>query len=522
MAGKLVEHLARCESDSLVALLGDATADLLKIVGNDAFNKEGLAFLIVSMYEAEGALRNKAIRSLLFSNLKGDEGRALCEVLGFPASAALMTLNGVDFENNALNLSSLMSWYDVAFDANDLTARDVEGSRKAVANQRLRSHQLVAFRNIRQFIASPDTSVLVHMPFGSGKLRLVATAVLDLYRSEPDGRSIVWLGVGEALCEEAFIELREVWEQIGSRDVTIYRVYGCRPVPDLGGLENCIIVADITRLDVERVELERLGKNTRVVVLGDAEHVAHPSGTKIIEGLSKEGAFSLVAISAAPASALTPMLHQSEFRARFTGACISFDDEDPLKLLREEGYVGQILSEIQHVKCGVAKFEDDNALDFSFEYLNLLSKDVERNQCLLDLLLTESQAAGRVIFFATTAEHARLFAGLLFLRGVKAMSVTSEASPEDRFRAINQFNIRDAKVLCVHGIFISGDSIPDVSVAVIAMPTMSSAVFLGLVGRLASARNLDSSHLRVIVASDSAPEQKLLVETLGVWNKLDI
>ncbi|HFI2159474.1 TPA: DEAD/DEAH box helicase [Pseudomonas aeruginosa] len=522
MAGKLVEHLARCETGSLVALLGDATAALLKKVGNDAYNKDGLAYLIVSMYGAENALRNKTIRSLLFSNLKGDEGRALCEILGFPTSAVLMTLNGVDFESNTLNLSSLMSWYDVAFDASELTARDVEVSRKAVAKHRLRSHQLTAFRKIRRFIASPDTSVLVHMPFGSGKLRLVATAVLDLYRSEPDGRSIVWLGVGEALCEEAFIELREVWEQIGSRDVTIYRVYGCRPVPDLGNLENCIIVADITKLDDERVELERLGKNTRVVILGDAEHVAHPAGIKIIEGLSKEGTFSLVGMSAVPASALIPIPHQTAFRARFTGSCISVDDEDPVKLLREAGYVGQILSDIRHVKCGVEKFEDDNALEFSAEYLNLLSKDVERNQCLLDLILAESQTSGRVIFFATTAEHARLFAGLLFLRGVKAMSVTSEGSPEDRSRTISQFNIRDAKVLCVHGVFISGDSIPGVSVAVIAMPTLSSAVFLGLVGRLASARNLDSKHLRVVVVSDSAPEQMLLVETLGAWNKLDI
>jgi len=474
------------------------------------------------MHGEEGALRNSAIRALLFSKLDGDEGRALCELLQLPTSAVLMTLKGVDFDTNLLNLEVLMLWFGVPFDSSNYITREVEGSRKAVANHKLRSHQLTAFRKIRKFIASPDASVLVHMPFGAGKLRLVATAVLDLYRSEPDGRAIVWLGIGEALCDEAFVELREVWEQIGSRDVTIFRLYGGRPIPDLGSLENCIIVADITKLNAEGIGLEKLGRKTRIVVLSDAEHVAHPVGAKVIEEFSKEGAFSLVGISAAPASAITSLSYQAALRTKFTGACITIDDEDPMRLLREAGYVGEIVSEVRDVECGIEKFEKSNALELDIEYVAALSKDIERNHYLLELLLTESKAPGRIIFFATTAEHARLFAGLLALRGVRAMSVTSEKTSEDRALIIQKFNARDEKVLCVHGFFVSGDSIPEVSVGIVAVPTLSTSVFLGLVGRLASARNLKKDHLRVVVVSDSVPEQRHLAETLGIWNKLDI
>lgn len=519
---KLVDHLARCDENSLVTLLGETTVALLKAVGSDAYNVDGLAYLVVSMHGEEGALRDSAIRNLLFSNLDGDEGRALCELLQFPTSAAMMTLKGVDFDNNLLNLEVLMGWYDVAVDANNSKGREVEGSRKAVANHKLRSHQLTAFRKLRKFIANPDTSVLVNMPFGAGKLRLVVTAVLDLYRSEPDGRAIVWLGIGEALCDEAFIELREVWEQIGSRDVTIYRVYGDRPVPDLGSLENCIIVADIRKLNDEGGGLEKIGRKTRVIVFSDAEHVTHPIGVKIIERFSKEGAISLVGISAISSCGITQIPHQAAFRAKFSGACITIDDEDPMKLLRDAGYVGKVITEIRDLKCGIAKFVNDNALEFDLDFVNELSKDFERNRCLLDLLLAESKAAGKVVFFATTAEHARLFAGLLALRGVRAMSVTSEKSPDERAVIIQRFNSRDEQILCVHGFFISGDSIPSVAVGIVAVPTLSASVFLGIVGRLASTKRTENNYLRIIVASDSLPVQRQLTESLDTWNKLDI
>ena len=495
---------------------------LLKKVGSDALNQKGLAYLIVSMHGEEGALRNGAIRTLLFSKLDGDEGRALCELLQLPTYAVLMTLNGVDFDTNLLNLESLMLWFGVPFDSSNLITREVEGSRKAISTHKLRFHQLSAFRKIRKIIASPDTSVLVHMPLGAGKLRLVATAVLDLYRSEPDGRVIVWLGAGEALCDEAFTELREVWEQIGSRDITIFRLYGGRTVPDLGSLENCIIVADVTKFNDEDGGLEKLGRKIRAVVFGDAEHVVHPFGAKVIEEFSKQGAFSLIGILASPGSAINSLSCQAALRAKFSGAYITIDDDDPIKLLREAGYLGKVVSEVRDINCGIERFEVCNALDFSHEYVDALSKDIERNNCLLELILSESKALGRIVFFATTAEHARLFAGLLALRGVRAMSVTSEKTPQERALIIQKFNARDEKILCVHGFFVSGDSIPDVSVGIVAFPTKSTSVFLGLVGRLASPRKLENNHLKVVVASCSVSEQGCLVETLGAWNKLDI
>jgi len=293
---KLVEHLSRNNSDSLIPLLGEDTITLLKEVGNDALNPRGLAYLVVSTHGDEGVLRNRDIRKFLFGKLKEDEGTALCEYLGLPTYTPYMTLTSADFDNDPRNAEMLMRWFDVSYEASDRPTQESEGSRKAIASHKLRSHQIVAYRKLRHKIADPTATTLVHMPFGAGKLRLVSTAVLDLYRSEPDGRVIVWLAPGEALCDEAFTELREVWNQLGSRDVTIYRLYGKRPIPDLDSLANCIVVADITKLERDNVGLMALGQKTRVVVLGDAELIGHSLGVNVIGKMSEAGDFSVVGI----------------------------------------------------------------------------------------------------------------------------------------------------------------------------------------------------------------------------------
>ncbi len=519
---KLEEHLARCGSESLIALLGEATMTLLRRVNSSALQPKGLSYLIVRTFGEEGALRNRDIRKLLFSKLTEDEGTALCELLDLPAFASFTILNDADFDNNLSNVEILSRWYDVSYEAPDLVSRENEGSRKVTAGQKLRSHQIKAYQKLRRAIADPNASALVHMPFGAGKLRLVATAVLDLYRSEPDGPVVVWLAPGEALCDETFIELKQVWGQLGLRDVTIFRLYGNRPMQDLGSLENCIVIADITKLGRNDAGLAQLGQRTRVVVLSDAEHIGHPVGADLIEKMAENGNFSVVGISALPGSAISAGQSKNAVETVFAGSCISIEDNDPVSLLRAAGDVDTIDVGTKEVPYGVAQI-DENWFDLSSESAVELSKNVDRNEAILELLLNEAKISGRVVFFATTAEHARLFAGLLELRAVRAMAVTSEKSPEQRALEIQKFNARDIKILCVHGFFLSGESVPEVSVGVIAAPTLSEAVFHEMVGRLASdRRGHKGSPLRLVLVADSVPAYRRLINSLGSWDELKI
>jgi hypothetical protein len=520
---RFAEHLARSETDALATLLGPSTVELLGKLGPDATTSAGLAYFVVSLYGKRGALRRRDIRGLLLSTLNMTEATDLCHLLQLPAITPLQTLSGLNFDVAPGNLELLERWYGLVDDDVELPLEASEGSHKAIASHKLRAHQLNAFRKLRRAIAEPPCSVLVHMPFGAGKLRLVATAALDLYRSETDDRSVIWLAPGPAMCEEAFVELQEVWRQLGSRDTTIFRLYGDHPTRDLDQLGGAISVIDILRLRKDDPALERLGSVASVAVLADAENLVHPFGAEIVRRMSAGGPFSVIGILASSGEAISEGPARSTLKAAFSGPCITVAADEELQALRDAGDFVEIQASVVHLTGSASTSPlfpaNDESLDFNQAYAGELGNIVERNEHLLEILKNESAGRGRIIFYATTAENARLFAGLLPVLGVKARSVTADESPAERTLALQKFVARDERVLCVHGFLLSGLSVPDISVCVVASPCKSRATFLSMIGRLVQARPADLPTLRLIVAADSQADAGW-VESLSTWSTL--
>lgn len=526
---RLKEHLARNETPALCTLLGSPIIELLGKLGPDATSPTGLAYFIVSVHGERGVLRRRDIRGLLLSQLTKSEATELCHVLQLPVISPLQTLKGLDFDAAPGSLELLDRWYGVPNDDVEAPLQASEGSHKAIASHKLHAHQLNAFREVRRAIAHQPCSVLVHMPFGAGKLRLVATAALDLYRSEADNRSIVWLAPGTAMCEEAFLELQEVWRQLGSRDTTILRLYGDHPARDLDQLEGTIAVIDILRLSKDDPALEDLGSVTSVAILADAESVAHPVGAEIIRRMSAGGSFSLVGMLAPSGAVIPAGPIRSALKAAFPGACITVAADGELQLLREVGDFADVEATVVHLASPSATSAlrsvpldpiSDDALDFDQAYTDELANNVERNEQLLEILKKESAGKGRIIFYATTAENARLFAGLLPVQGVKASSITADDSAAARALALQKFVAREERVLCVHGFLLSGRSVPDISVCVMASPGKSRAAFLSTIGRLIQSRETELPTLRLIVAADSQADAGWLA-SLSTWSTLD-
>ena len=525
---RFAEHLARSETCALTSFLGPSTVELLDKLGSDATSPAGLAYFIESVYGKRGALRTKGIRDLLLSKLEKLEAIELCQLLLLPVISPLQTLRGTDFDAVPGNLELLERWYGVSNDDFE-PSQASEGSHKAIASHKLHAHQLNAYRELRRAIAHPPRSVLVHMPFGAGKLRLVATAVIDLYRSETDDRSIVWLAPGTAMCEEAFFELQEVWRQLGSRDTTILQLYGDHPTRDLDQLGGAIAVVDILRLSPEDQALEKLGSVTSVAVLADAENVIHPVGAAIVRKMSAGGAFSVVGMLASSGAIIPSGPARDALNGAFSGGFITVAGDEELQSLREAGDFADIDAKVERltmpshvgISTSVPLRVNDDLLDFDDIYVNQLGNNVSRNERLLDILKSESAGWGRIIFYATTAENARLFAGLLPVKGVLARSVTGEESPEARALALQKFVAREEeKVLCVHGFLLSGSSVPDISVCVMASPCKSRATFLSTIGRLVQARAAHLPTLRLIVAADSQADTGW-VESLSTWSTLN-
>lgn len=526
---RLIAHLARNDTASLSILLGSSVMALLEKLGADVTSQTALAYFVVSLHEERGALRRQDVRQLLLSKLENSEAAELCNALQLPVITPLRTLNAIDFDAAPSYLEHLYRWYGVESAEIAGAAELSEGSQNTVASHKLHVHQLNGFRKLRRAIGCPPVSVLVHMPFGAGKLRLVATAALDLYRSEADDKSIVWFAPGAAMCDEAFMELQKVWRQLGSRDATILQLYGNHPMRDLDQLQGAIAIIDIHQVNSDDPALVSLGAVTSVAVFGDAENRIHPFGEAIVEKMSAGGSFSVVGILSTPADAIATDSTQTELAQAFPHLYIAMRHDDDLRSLRRSGdltdIVGTVvdLADPLHPNCAEksgAEVHNDSSLDFGQAYVDKLSENVLRNERLLSILEQESKGQGRVIFFATTAEQARLFAGLLPVHGVKARAVTSDESQAKRSLIVQKFVAQDEKVLCLHGFLLVGSSIPDISVCLIAAPSKSRSAMISTIGRLVQARDLNLAPLKLIVTADSQADISW-VGALSTWSTLN-
>lgn len=329
------------------------------------------------------------------------------------------------------------------------------------------------------------------------------------------------------MCEEAFLELQDVWKQIGSRDTTLLQIYGSYPARDLDQLQGKIAIIDILQLKKDDVALPKLGAVTSVAVFADAEMLVHPIGAEIKQRMLTGGAFSLVGILASSGAAIPPGHIRSELKAAFPDSYIAIETEDQLQSVRNVGDFTEIAGSVIDFSSEPAERSgasssraDKDSLDFDHAYVNRLSKSVERNERLLKLLVDESRKSGRIVFYATTPESARLFSGLLPVLGVRARSITSEDSHAARALALQKFVAREEKILCIHGFLLPRNSISDISLCVMASPGKSNAAFLSMIGRLVQARDPTLPPLRLIVAADSQADPDL-VASLSTWSTLD-
>jgi len=209
-------------------------------------------------------------------------------------------------------------------------------------------------------------------------------------------------------------------------------------------------------------------------------------------------------------------------KAAYPGPCITVTADEELQSLRDARFFMDIDASIElltNMPISITPSTRDS-IDFDHAYVSSLSNSIERNESLLNVLKRESATRGRIILYATTAENARLFAGLLPVLGIKARSVTTEDNFEKRALAIQKFVAREERVLCVHGFLLSGTSVPDITTCIMALPSKSRAAFLSTVGRLVQARPSELPPLRLIVAADTQADADWVV-SLNTWSALN-
>ncbi|MDW9670823.1 hypothetical protein GOB27_30315 [Sinorhizobium meliloti] len=534
VAGKFIEgarvsdrlklHLSKLNYEVLKPLVGSDLVGLLTHVGDAALDPKVMAEIIIASKGADGVLKDAVTRELLIKNLENDEVTNLCEVLGTASDVPRMTIGHVDFAKPAA-ASTLFQWYGVAYAEDD--GRQ-EPSRGVPSVEKLRLYQEPAYQKLRRSLEVRSRNVLVHMPFGAGKLRTVVTAVLEALRSEEDGSCVLWLASGACLCEEATAEIEAVWQYLGLRDMTSYLYFGGRRIEPLDTVHNAFVIADIRSFHeaLERWEKPNAGvsafsKKLRSVVLADAEQLSLPEVQGILQCLGHDEQFNIVGITASPRMTIEANATANVIDQTFADNIIEIEEDTPLLALRQKGEVDPI--DVHSFPSPVVSLDGaDDRIALPDATADSLALHLERNKLLLAELIRMTAAEDRIVFYATTAQQARLFASLLTLQGRAASAITGVLPVERRAFEMTRFNNDPNKqILCVHGALVSTSLVDRVTAMVVALPTPSSALIHEMVGRLAFRRRNPENPLKVYFVRDPVPGFLRLVDSLDAWDRLN-
>ena len=248
LAPKLTDILARVPLARLKQLAGNSSVELLSRLKPQAVSQPGLAEFLVHTSGEAAALMDTAVRETVIDHLSGPEAVEICQVLRLPTADPVPTLRGA--VTNPAKLEKFLSYFSLSL-ATSFADAPSTASLQATPNDLMRPHQTAGYRQLRQALNIADAKVLVHMPYGAGKLRMVAVTAADLFRAEPDGKAILWFASGDQLCEDAFEELVAAWQKIGTRPVTITRAFGKERLPDLSNVTDGMFVFDVEQF-VER------------------------------------------------------------------------------------------------------------------------------------------------------------------------------------------------------------------------------------------------------------------------------
>lgn len=504
MKPTVTDILARVPLDRLKELAGKSSVELLDRLKPQAISQPGLAEFLVHTSGEAAALMNPEITKTVIEHLEGSEAVQICQALKLPAADPVSTLLGA--VNNPAKFEKFLSYFSLPL-ATSFADPPMTASCQATPTDLLRPHQTAGYRRLRQALNVPDAKVLVHMPYGAGKLRMVAVTAADLFRAEADGRTVLWFASGEQLCEDAIEELIAAWEKIGTRPVTVTRAFGEAGIPDLSNVTDGIFVFDIEKfVDGARPddpELQALAGRTSVVVLHDATMLDIAPVTAVFQAMFKAGELRVIGICPTDKEGLRA-IGRSAFLALFSTS-VGLGSGSPVGALREANEVDGIELKLPRLQSTCDK-PIIGAFDVSTAEHVRLSQDITRNAELISLLINEIENNGNVVFFASTAEQAKTFSGILSFYGSTAITVTSEMPRDARIQQIRRYQQQDeVQVLCVHEVLISGKDVPKITSVVISKPIVSPTKLSETFGRLASGRTSASGTLKLIIVDDGIP-----------------
>lgn len=350
-------------------------------------------------------------------------------------------------------------------------------------------------KDIVQFLSvDAKKRLLVHMPTGSGKTRVMMEAVCDFFRLQKKPTTVIWMAYSDELCSQAAETFKDRWQLRGSYPLNILRFWGGRNLEEFDKQGNNFVItsfdtahAALTSQNDNRFEFFlNLRGSSSLVIVDEAHQAPAPTYSDAIE-LLLAGA-KLVGLTATPGSNRQEKNDVAEFfeRNKIT-LSKQYCKPSPVEYLQEQ----KILSEIDHYKLAGSDVNlNKDQLDYVSKQLELpnsvlkeLGKDKQRNLVILQELTELVHEKKQTIVFATSVKHAQLLTICLKTLGANAACIVGETPYDERVSFIEEFKSNNLNILINFGVLTTGFDAPNTDAVLIARPTYSVVLYSQMIGR---------------------------------------
>ncbi len=346
----------------------------------------------------------------------------------------------------------------------------------------LTDFQLEAIAALDRHFARPGARGLLCLPTGGGKTRTSLDWLLNRFVAR--GSRVLWVTHRVDLLDQVHEEIRGLgWLLRGSRPggFTVSRYQGRHD--DLSGDIVLASAATLARREPSRKEMSR-GTNLGIVVYDEAHRAVAEGTWRALSTLLGRQEVPFLGLTATPFR--TERGGTAKIEADLGGPVYqrTFKDLIDVGFLAKPVFVRQQLrSTSGFVLRNHERAEILNKQELTPGVLGRLAREPRRNQEILEHWLRERQTFGKTLAFACNVEHADSMAKLFRGHQVRADSLHSGLAPQDRAKRLAAFRDGQLEVLVNVGILTEGANVPDTKTVLMARPTMSTSLYMQMIGR---------------------------------------
>lgn len=494
---------------ALQSLIGSSVIDrlesilpgLVKEYDNSLLHtKEGLIKVFDSFYGA-AALLDKSFRHQFFNSLPPNTIERLL-------AAAKINGEGLNFEEKIARLGK-KNWEDpeyaeTAIKVLGLPDDYLPAQKRTFIAQETLAAPPSAYKPLKEYqypiheaatkkLEIPRSRFIVQMPTGSGKTRTAIEIICSFLNSSPDDTIVVWLAHSEELCEQAADSFTEIWPHVAKHDLQLIRCWG--PEGKLPAIikERAFVVGGFSKLYGIQTKnpnfLGTLRQRIGLVVVDEAHKVVAPTYEAVTRAFIGDNT-GVIGLTATPGRSVSNRDENEALASFFFMDLISIQsgEKSVISYLRDKG----VLSHVDYEPLETHRPFDLTAKEKSYlekfydlppGFLMRLGTDDVRNIEIIKKLERETEAKGRIIFFACSVEHSKFICAVLKFIGIRAAHIDGNTPRAQRAASIAAFRAGAIQILCNYGVLSTGFDAPKTDVVFIARPTQSIVLYSQMIGR---------------------------------------